>query len=56
MGILSSKPYYIDLSAFATKVDPTSTPITQEEALKEYKSYDYIIVGAGALYHYYAKA
>jgi hypothetical protein len=51
MGFISSKPYHTKPSNFATKVEPTSaTPATQEEALEEYKSYDYVIVGAGALH------
>jgi hypothetical protein len=51
MGFIPSKPYHTKPSNFATKVEPASaTPVTQEEALKEYKSYDYVIVGAGALH------
>jgi len=51
MGIMSSKPYHTNPSDFATEVKPASaTPVTPEEALQEYKSYDYVIVGAGALY------
>lgn len=48
MGILSSKPYHTDGSTYATKVDPeASAPLSEEEALKQWKTYDYVIVGAG---------
>jgi hypothetical protein len=51
MGIFSSKPYHTDPSAFATKVEPSTSSalVTVKEALEKYKSYDYIIVGAGML-------
>jgi choline dehydrogenase len=45
MGVLSSKPYHTDLSAFATKVDSASIA---DVTPNDYKTYDYIIVGAGA--------
>jgi hypothetical protein len=51
MGALLSKSYQTDPSTFATKVDSEdSAPITADYALSTYKSYDYIIVGAGGLY------
>lgn len=45
MGILSSKPYHTDPAGFATK----AVSATEEVTPNDYKTYDYIIVGAGEL-------
>lgn len=49
MGSLFSKPspFVSDTAKCATEVKGTY-PTTQEEAQKLYKSYDYVVVGAGA--------
>ncbi|TDL17530.1 GMC oxidoreductase [Rickenella mellea] len=49
MGSSYSKTYVSDPTVFATKVDvDASATQKKEDALKEYTSYDYIIIGAGA--------
>lgn len=47
MGILSSKPYHKDPSAFATEVDPNSASASVEDDLAYVKSYDYVVIGGG---------